>query len=158
VWIALFCCKIREVREVKTYCPSLEKVQRTWYVIDLAGKNLGRSATEIAKILTGKNKPEFTPNIDVGDFVIILNADKFAVTGNKLVAKEYRRHSGYPGGLKTINLKDMIKKYPDRAIMHAVMGMLPKNKLRAERMKRLKIYCTTKHPHQAQNPVEKNLE
>ncbi|MCE1248343.1 MAG: 50S ribosomal protein L13 [Firmicutes bacterium] len=143
---------------MKTYFPTLEKVERKWHVIDLAGKNLGRAATEIARILTGKIKPEFTPNIDVGDFVVVVNADKFTVTGNKLVEKEYRRHSGYPGGLKSINLKDLIKKYPERAIKFAVMGMLPKNKLRPDRMKRLKVYTTATHPHQAQNPVEKNLE
>jgi len=139
---------------VKTYIPKKESVERTWHVIDMEGKNLGRTATEIAMILMGKNKPSYTPNIDVGGFVIVVNADKFTVTGNKMTDKMYRRHSGYPGGLKEVSLKDVLKRRPERVIETAVSGMLPKNKLRAPRMKRLKIYCSPKHPHQAQRPVE----
>jgi len=143
---------------VKTYVPKKDEVKRDWYVVDLEGKNLGRSATQIAMTLMGKTKPTYTPNIDVGDFVIVVNADKFNVTGNKLLDKFYRRHSGYPGGLKEMNLRDMLKKHPDRAIKLAVAGMLPKNKLRAKRMKRLKVFTGPRHDHQAQKPIELKME
>ena len=142
---------------MKTYIPKKEEVTRTWYVLDMKGKTLGRAATEIAMVLMGKNKPHYTPNIDVGDFVVLVNADKFEVTGNKMLDKLYRRHSGYPGGLKEVNLRDLMKKHPDHAIRFAVSGMLPKNKLRAPRMKRLKVYTTPNHPHKAQRPVELNV-
>ena len=143
---------------MKTYVPKKDEVKRGWYVVDLEGKNLGRSATQIAMTLMGKTKPTYTPNIDVGDFVIVVNADKFNVTGNKLLDKLYRRHSGYPGGLKEMNLRDMLKKHPDRAIKLAVAGMLPKNKLRAKRMKRLKVFTGPRHDHQAQKPIELKME
>lgn len=146
--------KHREEKAVKTYIPKEDEVKRTWYVLDLQGKNLGRTATQIAMVLMGKNKPTYTPNIDVGDFVVLINADKFEVTGNKMNDKMYRHHTGFPGGLKESNLQDLMKKHPDRAIKLAVSGMLPKNKLRARRMKRLKVYCAPTHPHQPQKPVE----
>ena len=139
---------------MKTYTPTKEKIKRDWYVVNLDGKNLGRAATEIARILCGKHKPIFSPHIDTGDFVIAINADKFAVTGKKMMQKLYRRHSGYPGGFKEQTMRDLFQKHPGRILEYAVKGMLPKNKLRSPRMKRLKIYCADEHPHQAQKPVE----
>ncbi|MCD4783057.1 MAG: 50S ribosomal protein L13 [Candidatus Eremiobacteraeota bacterium] len=143
---------------MKTYVPKKGEVTRGWHLIDLEGKNLGRTATKIAMILMGKTKPTYTPNIDVGDFVAVVNAGKFEVTGNKMTDKLYYRHSGYPGGLKETSLSDMLKKHPERVIKLAVAGMLPKNKLRAKRMKRLKIFTGPKHNLQAQKPVELIME
>lgn len=132
-------------------------VTRTWYVVDATDKILGRLASRIALILTGKNKAQYTPHIDCGDFIIIVNADKFRVTGKKMKDKIYYSHSFFPGGLKQINLEDMLKKHPGRAIYHAVSGMLPKNRLRAKRLKRLKIYASSDHPHTAQAPMKIEL-
>lgn len=148
---------IREEQTVKTFNPTKESIVRKWYVIDLNEKNLGRAATEIAKILSGKHKPIYSPHIDTGDFVIILNADKFNVTGDKMNQKMYRRHSGYPGGLKEQNLKTLMIKHPDRPVRIAVNGMLAKNRLRSLRMKRLKVYMGGEHPHHAQNPTTLEL-
>ncbi|MFP4498402.1 MAG: 50S ribosomal protein L13 [Vulcanimicrobiota bacterium] len=142
---------------MKTYTPTKESVKRDWYVIDVEGKTLGRAATEIAMLLTGKRKPSYSPHMDMGDFVIVLNADKFHTTGNKMTDKLYRRHSGYPGGLKETNLKTLLEKHPTRALEFAVKGMMPKNRLRSPRMKRLKIYTKDTHPHKAQNPVKKEI-
>jgi large subunit ribosomal protein L13 len=139
---------------MKTKVLKKEEVTRAWYIVDAQDKILGRLATRIALILTGKNKARYTPHVDCGDFVIIINADKFRVTGKKLKNKIYYSHSFFPGGLKQINLEDMIKKHPGRAIYHAVSGMLPKNRLRAKRLKRLKIYPSSDHPHKAQMPEQ----
>lgn len=137
---------------MKTYTPSINDIKREWYVVDLEGKNLGRAASKVAKILMGKHKPTYSPHMDNGDFVIILNADKFSVTGNKMNDKVYRHHSGHPGGLKEVTLRELLKKHPKKPFTLAVKNMLPKNKLRAKRMKRLKVYCEGSHPHEAQQP------
>ena len=129
-----------------------EDVQREWYVVDATGKTLGRLASEIAKILMGKHKPQYTPHADMGDFVIVLNAHKVKVTGKKLQQKVYRWHSGYPSGLKERPLWWMLQHHPERVIYLAVKRMLRKNKLRKRRLKRLKIYAADTHPHAAQNP------
>jgi large subunit ribosomal protein L13 len=150
--------RIREEKTVKTFSPTTESVVRNWYVIDLKDKTLGRAATEIAKILSGKHKPIFSPHIDTGDFVIVLNAGKFNVTGRKMLQKLFIHHSGYPGGYKEENLTELMARFPDRPIRMAVNGMLAKNKLRAPRMKRLKVYLGEDHPHKAQGPVVYNLE
>ena len=128
------------------------EVTRKWYLVDANDKILGRLASRIAQILIGKNKPQYTPHVDCGDFVIVVNADKFRVTGNKMKDKIYYSHSMYPGGLKAVSLESMLKKNPEQVIYHAVSGMLPKNRLRARRMKRLRIYLTADHPHKIQAP------
>lgn len=137
---------------MKTYAVKANEINKEWYVVDAEGQTLGRLATQIAHVLIGKHKPTFTPHMDVGDFVIVLNADKVVVTGNKAEDKEYIRHSRYPGGLKTVTYGEMLEKHPDRIIRAAVDGMLPKNKLRAVRMRKLKVYTGCEHPHQAQQP------
>ena len=137
---------------MKTKVLKKEEVKRNWYIVDAKGKVLGRLASKIAVVLTGKHKPQYTPHVDCGDFVVIVNADKFRVTGNKMRDKVYYSHSFFPGGLKTMHLDLMLKKHPERAIYHAISGMLPKNKLRARRLKRLKIYADANHPHSAQSP------
>jgi large subunit ribosomal protein L13 len=142
---------------MKTKILKKAEVKRNWYIVDAKDKILGRLASKIAFVLTGKHKPQYTPHVDCGDYVVILNADKFRVTGTKMKGKLYHTHSFYPGGLKSINLETMLKKHPDRVIFHAVSGMLPKNRLRARRLKRLKIYLDTKHPHVAQSPQEIEL-
>jgi len=134
------------------------EVERKWYVIDAAGVPLGRVATEAARLLRGKHKPIFTPNVDTGDFVIIINADKAVLTGNKLDKKFYRWHSGYPGGLKQMTYRALMSKRPERAMEHAVKGMLPHNKLGAKMYKKLKVYSGPEHPHQAQKPEVWNLK
>ena len=143
---------------MKTKVLKKNDVVRNWYVVDAGDKILGRLASRIARILIGKNKPQYTPHVDCGDFVVVVNADKFRVTGKKLADKIYYSHSFYPGGLKQINLGLMLKKHPTRAIYHAVSGMLPKNKLRAKRLKRLKLYTSTDHPHEAQSPAKIDFE
>lgn len=135
-----------------TYSAKPSDVTRKWYVIDAAEAPLGRTATKIATLLTGKGKPQFTQHIDCGDFVVVINAGTPKVTGNKLEDKMYYRHSGYPGGLKEAQLKDVLTRTPDRAIYEAVRGMLPVNKLRDERLSRLKIYAGPEHNHAAQKP------
>ena len=142
---------------MKTKVMKKGDVTRTWYMVDATDKVLGRLASRIALILTGKNKAQYTPHVDCGDFVIIVNADKFRVTGKKMKDKIYYSHSFFPGGLKQIKLEDMLKKHPERAIYHAVSGMLPKNRLRAKRLKRLKIYASSDHPHMAQAPMKIEL-
>ena len=138
---------------MKTFSAKPSDVTRKWYVIDAAEAPLGRVATKVATLLTGKGKPQFTQHIDTGDFVVIINAGNLNVTGNKLENKMYYRHSGYPGGLKEASLKDVLSgKTPERAIYEAVRGMLPVNKLRDERLKRLKIYVGAEHNHAAQKP------
>lgn len=135
-----------------TYMAKPNEVERKWYVIDAAGQTLGRLASEAAALIRGKHKPQFTPHVDTGDFVIIVNADKVHLTGKKLQKKKYYRHSGYPGGLKVTTAGDMLKNNPTRMVELAVHGMLPKNRL-GERLKlKLKVYAGPEHPHQAQNP------
>jgi large subunit ribosomal protein L13 len=143
---------------VKTYSPTVESVKRDWYVLDMKEKNLGRTAAEIARMLTGKNKPIYSTNIDTGDFVIVVNADKFSVTGNRMTKKLYRRHSGYPGGFKEFTMKELMVKHPLKILELAVMGMLPKNRLRAKRIKRLKLYTGENHPHIAQQPIPMEIK
>jgi len=141
----------------KTYVPKSGDITQDWKLVDANGKNLGRLATEISSILLGKDKPIFTPGVDTGDYVIVVNAERITVTGNKMEDKYYYRHSGYPGGLKKINLKDQLAKYPDRVIRQAVWGMLPHNRFGRKLLKKLKIYAGSDHPHQAQNPVQVEL-
>jgi len=137
---------------MKTFMQKKEEVQRDWYLVDATGKTLGRLASEIAKILIGKHKPTYTPHVDGGDFVVVINADKIHATGKKLDQKVYYRHTLYPGGLKETTLRKMLQEKPEEVIRLAVKGMLPKNKLRDRRMKRLKVYAGPEHPHTAQNP------
>lgn len=133
------------------------EVERKWYVIDASGQTLGRLASEVATLLRGKHKPEFTPHVDTGDFVIVINADQIVLTGNKLDQKKYRRHSGYPGGLKEMTYRDLLNKRPERAIEVAVKGMLPKNRLGRKMFTKLKVYQGSEHPHQAQKPELREL-
>ncbi len=137
---------------MKTFMLRKEDVKRDWYLVDATGKTLGRLASEIAKILMGKNKPTYTPHVDGGDFVVVINAEKIFVTGKKLNQKIYYRHTGYFGHLKETTLKEMLEKKPEEVIRLAVKGMLPKNRLRDRRLKRLKVYAGAEHPHKAQNP------
>jgi large subunit ribosomal protein L13 len=135
-----------------TYLVRSDDVQRNWYVVDAAGQTLGRLATQIATVLRGKHKPAFSPAVDSGDFVIVVNAEKIHTTGRKLDQKMYYRYSGYPGGLKATTLRRMLAMHPERVIEHAVRGMLPKNRLGRRMLKRLKAYAGPDHPHQAQGP------
>lgn len=136
----------------KSYYPKEEEIQHNWLVIDAQGQTLGRLTSRIAAALLGKHKPGFTPGVDMGDFVIVLNASGVAVTGKKLNEKFYHHHSGYPGGLKSISLRDQLAKHPDRVIRAAVWGMLPHNKMAREAIKRLKIYAGADHPHAGNHP------
>jgi large subunit ribosomal protein L13 len=136
----------------KTYYPKQGEVERNWYILDAENQNLGRVASTIARVLLGKDKPQFTPGVDIGDFVIVINAEKIAVTGSKLDDKIYYRHSGYPGGLKKITLRQQLARFPDRVITSAVWGMLPKNRYGRKLMGKLKVYSGMKHPHKAQKP------
>ncbi len=128
------------------------KASRQWWVVDATGKTLGRLASEIAQVLRGKHKPDWTPHVDNGDFVVVINCEKIAVTGNKLDAKRYYRHSRYPGGLKSRTLREQLARFPERVIYEAVKGMMPKTRLGRAQMKKLKIYKGSEHPHQAQKP------
>jgi large subunit ribosomal protein L13 len=141
---------------MKTYSAKPGEIERRWYVVDAEGQNLGRLATRIADQLRGKNKPQFTPHVDTGDFVVVVNAEKIAVTGKKLDEKVYYRHSGYPGGLKQRTLREQLERRPTEVLRLAVKGMLPKNKLAARQLTKLKIYAGPEHPHEAQAP--KTLE
>ena len=136
----------------KTYLPSVEAIERDWYVVDAAGQHLGRLATEIARIIRGKHKPTFTPHLDTGDVVIVLNAEKVVVTGRKTDQKLYRRHSGRPGGMKVETFRQLQQRIPERIIETAVRGMLPKNRLGRQLFNKLKVYAGNQHPHQAQQP------
>ncbi len=135
-----------------TYMAKPEDIRRSWYIIDAAGRPLGRVATEAARILRGKHKPEFTPHIDTGDHVIIINASEVVLTGRKPEQKFYYHHSGYPGGLKKVSYAIMLAKKPDKAMYLAVRGMLPKNRLGRAMLKKLRVYRDNQHPHQAQQP------
>lgn len=139
---------------MKTYAVKASEIEREWFVVDAEGKTLGRLASEIAKILKGKHKPIYSPHLDVGDYVIVVNADKIRVTGRKLEQKFYHHHSGYPGGLKSISLRDQLARHPTRVLQSAVRGMLPKNRLGRRMIKKLKVYAGNEHPHQAQQPKE----
>ena len=138
---------------MRTYSTKASDIEREWWVMDASGKTLGRLASEIAGLLKGKHKPIYSPHLDVGDYVIVVNAAKVRVTGNKLTQKIYYRHSQYPGGLKSTSLKRMMETYPTRVIEHAVKGMLPHNRLGAAMFKKLKVYPGAEHPHQAQVKV-----
>lgn len=136
----------------KTYLPPQESIERKWYVVDAADQRLGRLASEIAMILRGKNKPTYTPHLDTGDFVIVVNADKVSVTGKKASQKLYRRHSGRPGGMKTETFAQLQGRLPERILEQAVKGMLPKNSLGRQLFTKLKVYAGPSHPHEAQQP------
>ncbi|MEK6256714.1 MAG: 50S ribosomal protein L13 [Chloroflexota bacterium] len=137
----------------KTYYPKASEISNDWYLVDANGQNLGRLASKIATVLMGKHKPQFTPGVDIGDFVVVVNCERITVTGNKMDDKMYYRHSGYPGGLSEINLRDQLLKYPERVIRSAVWGMVPHNKYGRKLMKKIKIYAGADHPHGAQNPM-----
>jgi large subunit ribosomal protein L13 len=143
---------------VKTFSPSLEsaRASREWWVVDATGKTLGRLASEIAKVLRGKHKPTYSPHVDGGDFVVVTNCEKIAVTGDKLDTVRYYRHSRYPGGLKSRTMREQLERFPDRVLHAAVRGMMPKTRLGRAQLKKLKIYAGGAHPHQAQQP--KTLE
>jgi large subunit ribosomal protein L13 len=141
----------------KTYVTKNKDVQREWYVVDAAGQTLGRLAARVARILHGKHKPTYSPSVDTGDFVIVVNAEKIHVTGRKLDQKIYYRYSGYPGGLKEITLRNLLQRHPTRVIEHAVRGMLPKNRLGRQMFKKLKVYAGPDHPHAAQQPKQLEL-
>lgn len=145
----LFLCK---PTMTKTYTPPVNSVEQKWYVVDAADQRLGRLATEIANVLRGKNKPEYTPHMDVGDFVVVINAEKVVVTGRKPSQKLYRRHSGRPGGMKTETFQHLQSRIPERIIEQAVKGMLPKNSLGRKLFTKLKVYAGSSHPHAAQKP------
>jgi len=138
----------------KTFVTKLDDIKREWFYVDADGQSLGRMASKIAAVLRGKHKPIFTPGLDTGDFVVVVNAEKVTVTGNKLTEKFYYRYSGYPGGMTAISLRDQLAKHPDRVIEHAVWGMLPHNKLGRAMLKKLKVYRGPAHPHAAQHPSE----
>ena len=143
---------------VKTYVTKPGEVEREWYVVDAEGQTLGRLATQVAHVLRGKHKSNFSPSVDVGDYVIVLNAEKVHVTGRKLDQKIYYRHSGYPGNLKRIPLREALKRHPARVFEHAVRGMLPKNRLGRKMFKKLKVYAGAEHPHEAQQPKPLEIE
>ncbi len=137
-----------------TYTPKAKEIERSWYVVDAEGKVLGRMAVEVARILKGKHKPQYATHMDVGDYVIIVNADKVQLTGNKLEKKIYYKHSGYPGGLKETPYKDLMEKRPEFVVRKAIRGMLPHNRLGRAMLTKLKVYAGPEHPHEAQKPQE----
>jgi large subunit ribosomal protein L13 len=138
---------------VKTWTAKPGEIERRWYVVDAEGQTLGRLATRIADTLRGKDKPQYTPHVDTGDFVVVVNAEKITVTGKKLDEKFYYRHSGYPGGLKRRSLRDELERRPAEVLRKAVKGMLPRNRLARQQLGKLKIYAGPEHPHQAQAPA-----
>jgi large subunit ribosomal protein L13 len=142
---------------MKTYSAKAGEVNQDWFVVDAADKTLGRLASEIAHRLRGKHKPEYTPHIDTGDYIVVINAEKIKVTGAKATDKIYHRHSGYPGGLKSISFEKLIDKAPERVIQGAVKGMLPRNPLGRAMFKKLKVYAGSEHPHAAQQPQALNI-
>ena len=143
---------------MKTFMASPSTIDRKWYVVDATGCTLGRLSSEVAKVLRGKNKAIFTPHIDTGDYVIVINADKIKISGVKATSKEYYRHSGYPGGLKCETFQEAMQKHPERVIERAVKGMLPKNTLGRAMGMKLKVYAGAEHPHAAQQPREIKME
>jgi large subunit ribosomal protein L13 len=142
---------------MKTFSAKPSNIERDWYVVDASGQRLGRLATRIADTLRGKDKPEYTPHVDTGDFVVVVNAERIAVTGNKMQDKIYYRHTGYPGGLRQRTLSQMLEKKPEEVLRKAVRGMMPHNRLARAQMKKLKIYSGPDHPHEAQQPKEFKL-
>ncbi len=143
---------MRPQNAVKTYVANSENRERNWLVVDANGQTLGRLATQIADALRGKRKPEYTPHVDTGDFVIVINAEKISVSGNKRTEKRYYRHSGYPGGIKSRTLEEMLERRPEEVIRLAVRGMLPRNRLARKQLTKLKVYAGAEHPHAAQQP------
>ena len=143
---------------MKTYVATPATRERNWLVVDAAGQTLGRLATQIANALRGKTKPEYTPHCDTGDFVVVVNAEKITVTGNKLDDKLYYRHSGYPGGLRSRPLRDQLERRPTEVIRKAVKGMLPRNRLARQQLNKLKVYAGPEHPHAAQNPKQMEVQ
>jgi len=139
---------------MKTWNAKPGEIDREWYLVDAEGQTLGRIATHIADTLRGKDKPQYTPHVDTGDFVVVVNAEKVAVTGNKLDDKRYYRHSGYPGGLRSRTLREQLERRPEEVIRKAVKGMLPRNRLARAQLRKLKIYAGPEHPHAAQAPTE----
>ncbi len=137
---------------MRTYVPKTDEIEREWLVIDASNQVLGRLASEIARLLRGKHKPQYTPHMDTGDFVVVVNAERVHLTGRKLEQKRYYRHSGRPGGLKEETAREMLEKYPERVIQAAVWGMLPKNRLGRKLFRKLRVYRGPEHPHQAQQP------
>ena len=137
---------------MSSYVQKPHEVERKWYLVDATDKTLGRLSSKIASMLRGKHKPIFTPHVDCGDYVVVINAEKVKVTGKKLVDKEYKRHSGYPGGLKTVTLEKMLEDKPEDVMIHAVKGMLPKGKLGRQMLKKLRVYKGAEHDHSAQKP------
>jgi large subunit ribosomal protein L13 len=138
---------------MKTYSAKPREIEQSWYLVDADARTLGRLATQIADVLRGKGKPQYTPHVDTGDFVIVVNAEKVHVTGKKLEQKIYYRHSGYPGGLRERTLAEQLARRPEEVLRKAVKGMLPKNRLAAAQLRKLKIYAGPTHPHEAQNPI-----
>jgi large subunit ribosomal protein L13 len=149
---------VTRVFRVKTFVATPKTRHREWYVVDAEGKTLGRLATQIADALRGKRKPEYTPHVDTGDFVVVVNAEKIAVTGNKRSDKLYYRHSGYPGGIRSRTLGEMLQRRPEEVIRLAVRGMLPRNRLARKQLTKLKVYAGPDHPHAAQTPKPLELE
>lgn len=145
---------MKELTVNTTHATKPSDVKRNWYVVDAQGKTLGRLATRIATVLKGKHKPIYSPSLDTGDYVIVVNADKVVVTGRKLDAKVYSRHTGYPGGLKQVTLRDQLAKHPERVLQAAVRGMLPHNRLGRAMFKKLKVYARADHPHGAHRPKQ----
>jgi large subunit ribosomal protein L13 len=143
---------------MKTYVATAENRTREWYVVDAEGRTLGRLATQIADALRGKRKPEYTPHCDTGDFVVVVNAEKIVVTGDKLEQKRYYRHSGYPGGIRSRTLGEMLERRPEEVIRKAVKGMLPRNRMARQQITKLKIYAGPEHPHAAQQPKQMEIE
>jgi large subunit ribosomal protein L13 len=143
---------------MKTYTAKKGEIAREWYLVDAEGQTLGRLATRIADTLRGKGKPQYTPHVDTGDFVVVVNAEKIQVTGNKLDQKRYYRHSGYPGGLRSRTVREQLDRRPTEVLRTAVKGMLPKNRLARQQITKLKIYAGPEHPHEAQAPKPLNLE
>lgn len=137
---------------MSSYVQKPHEVERKWYLVDATDKTLGRLSSKIASMLRGKHKPIFTPHVDCGDYVVVINAEKVKVTGKKLEDKEYKRHSGYPGGLKTVTLEKMLEEKPENVMVHAVKGMLPKGKLGRQMLKKLRVYKGAEHGHSAQKP------
>jgi large subunit ribosomal protein L13 len=143
---------------MKTFSAKPHEVKRDWYIVDAAGKVLGRVATEVARRLRGKHKPEFTPHVDTGDYIVVVNADKLRVTGNKAKGKLYHRHTTYPGGIRTTNFEKLQAKHPERVLQLAVKGMLPKGPLGYAMIKKMKVYPGAEHPHSAQQPKTLQIE
>jgi large subunit ribosomal protein L13 len=143
---------------LKTYVATPSTRERHWLLVDASGQTLGRLATQIADALRGKRKPEYTPHVDTGDFVVVVNAEKITVTGDKRSSKLYHRHSGYPGGLRSRTLSEMLDRRPEEVIRIAVKGMLPRNRLARQQLRKLKVYAGPDHPHQAQQPKQMELE